>query len=63
MVSGTPWLGGPKVRALMVKNGVQRQKHKPLQHPGRLTAVKYVEGQARSHSRVNRMLNVIYAYI
>jgi len=51
MVSGTPWLGGPKVRALMVKD------------PGRLTAVKYVEGQARSHSRVNRMLNVIYAYI
>ena len=56
MVSGTAGLGGPNVRAIMVIGCVQ--KHEPVQHPGRLTTVTYVEGQANAHPHVYRVLNV-----
>ena len=49
-------LGGPNVHALMVACGLQG--HEPVQHPGRLTAVTYVEGQANAQPHVNRVLNV-----
>ena len=51
-------LGGPNVRALMVACGAQGQKHEPVQHLSRLTAVTYVEGQANAQPHVNRVLNV-----
>ena len=58
MVSGMCGLGGPNVHALMVACGLQGHKHEPVQPPGLLTAVKYVEEQANAHSHVNRLLNV-----
>ena len=58
MVSGMSGLGGPNVHALMVACGAQGQKHEPVQHLGRLTAVTYVEGQANKQPHVNRVLNV-----
>jgi len=51
-------LGGPNVHAIMVACGAQGHKHEPVQHPGRLTAVTYVEGYANAQSHVNRVLNV-----
>ena len=57
MVSGTAGLGGPNVRAIMVIGCTKGHKHEPVQLPGRLTAVKYVEGQANAQPHV-RVLNV-----
>ena len=51
-------LGGPNVHAIMVARGSQGQTHEPVQHPGRLTTVTYVEGQANAQPHVNRMLSV-----
>ena len=48
MVSGTAGLGGPNVHAIMVAGGAQGHNHEPVQPPGRLTAVTYVEGQANA---------------
>ena len=58
MVSGTAGLGGPNVRAIMVIGCAKGHKHEPVQPPGRLTAVKYVEGQANAQPHVIRVLNV-----
>ena len=58
MVSGTAGLGGPNVHAIMFAGCAQGQKHEPVQHPGRLTAVTYVEGQANAQPHVIRVLNV-----
>ena len=58
MDSGTAGLGCPNVHALMVAGGAQGHKREPVQPPGRLTAVTYVEGQANAQPYVNRLLNV-----
>ena len=51
-------LGGPNVYAIMVACGLQGHKHEPVQPPGRLTTVTYVEGEANAQPHFNRVLNV-----